>query len=297
MGILSGKRILITGATGYIGSKLIQSLKGENELFCTFRNSEKKVPDKKVEWMYWDMVNKIEPEKLPKKLDIIAHLAMNPAKDPEKRIEAFKINTMRTLELLEYGKKIGIQTFLYTSSGSVYGYGRKSFSENDPVSINDFYTLTRYESELLIRQYCDHFNTVILRYFVPYGPGQTGKLVPNLIKRVKNGEEVVITNEGNPITNPIYITDLIEVTIRALSLSGPSTINVGGMEALSISNITTTIGQILGKKPVLNYVNDPTKIGKDLVGDIAKMRDLLSYTPKVSFKYGIKNVVEHCGGT
>jgi nucleoside-diphosphate-sugar epimerase len=285
------KRILITGATGYIGSQLVQSLEADNQLYCTYRAHEKKVLGEGIEWISWDMVDEINPNKLPKELDVIIDLAMNPARDPEKRNESFKVNTMRTLDLLEYGKKARIETFLFTSSGSVYGFGDKPFKEDNPVNIQDLYSFTKYSSELLVGLYRDDFNTSILRYFVPYGPGQTGKLVPNLVNRTRNDETITITNEGNPVMNPIYITDLMEATLKSLELKDSHIINVGGTEPLSILDMANIIGEVLGKKPVLKFIEDPEKVGKDLVGDITRMKELLSFTPKVSFKHGIKNLV------
>jgi UDP-glucose 4-epimerase len=289
--MIRDKKILITGVPGYIGSHLVQSLKGANEIFCVHENPMGEGQDESVNWIHWNMNDEVDWGKFPEEIDIIMHLAMNPARDPEKNIEAFRVNTMSTLLLLEYGKKAKARTFLYTSSGSVYGFGKEPFKEDDPVSINDFYSLTKYQSELLVRRYSEHFNTVILRYFVPYGPNQTGKLVPNLVSRVKKGEEITITNSGNPVMNPIYITDLIEATIKTLDLKGMNIFNIGGTEGMSILDISNAIGETLGKEPKLKYLKDPAKEDKDLIGDITRMKENLSFTPKVSFKYGIKNLV------
>ena len=286
----SEKKVLVTGATGFIGRHLIKELMEKYEVVGVCR----KIPginSDNIEFVVHDFMNPLSDTDFPKDIDIILHLAAVIANDIDgSRKGIYQVNTLSTLELLEYGKEIGIESFIYASTGGVYGYNKKRLKEDQHPSPIDFYALTKYESDLLINSYSDYFSTIILRYFFPYGPGQKNRLIPSLIQKIIAHKPITIYNEGNPRINPIYISDAVELTKRVLSLKGNHTINIAGMTETNIIDLSKLIYELIGKKPEFNYVNDSTV--SDLVGDISKMLSILRYTPKVSLENGIKKCIK-----
>ena len=252
-----------------------------------------KIPSIASEYIEYIPHNLVEPFNellFPKELDAIIHLAaVTPHALPSSKQTLYKINTVSTLELLEYGKHLGINSFVYASSGGVYGYSQNNHSENDPVSPIDFYALTKYESELLVKHFSQYFSTIILRFFFPYGPKQKNRLIPQLIDKIREDKAITMYNKGDPTINPIYISDVVEAMKRALSLKSSNIINIAGSEKINILELSHLIGSLINNSPRFEYYEDE-KI-KGLVGDISKMRKLLSFQPRIPLKEGLKKTI------
>ena len=287
---IKNKRILITGGTGFVGAPLMQLLSKNNEMFCICR----KIPAPNVEsnaiYIKHDLSDPLNNCNLPDDVDIIIHLAGSIGKAAsEEKIKSYKINTLSTLELLEYAGDTCVDLFLYASTGGVYGYGELPFKESDPLSPIDFYTLTKYESELLVTSYNETFTTVILRYFFPYGPGQKGRLIPNLIENIMRGRPISINERGGPMINPIYITDVVQLTINTMTLKKSDIFNICGLENYTIAEISDLIGDILAKEPVYKCTDEiPTG---NLSGDVTKIKNTFNFkfTP---FSEGLKSTIK-----
>jgi len=243
-----------------------------------------------VSYIKHDLLNPLDYTALPPEIDCIIHLAMDPGRDETRRLETYKVNTLSTLYLLEYGKAIGIDKFLFASSGGVYGFGDTPFTEAHELVPADFYSLTKWQSELLAQHYSHSFTAFVCRYFFPYGPGQKGKLIPNLIENVQKKRKVVIKNDGNPRINPIYIDDLIDCTLRVLEQDESDTFNVAGGEVTSILELSKTIADILNMEPVYEFVRDDN--AKDLIADITKAELKLGFRPKVMLKEGLTEMIK-----
>ena len=279
------KKILISGAAGFIGSFLVKELQKENYVYALVNKGqavEENINCKKIEI---DLNSFEDYSPLPDQLDAIIHLAQANGSLPGDEGLMFNVNTLSTKRLLDYGKQAGISQFLLASSGSIYGQGSTPFRETDPPDHADFYSFTKYSSELLTRACRDVFPTIILRIFTPYGPGQENRLIPNLVKRIISGEKITLVNNGHPRLNPIFISDMVEVIKRSLLVKENIILNVGGKKNYSIRDISEIIGQIYMKKVTYEYLSDQTK--KDLMGDIGQMERVLRYSPQVDLPDGI----------
>ncbi len=141
-------KILVTGCTGFVGSNLIGLLlKKGHHIYCISRK-EVCPAGARVNHLQYDLSERLNYNELPTNLDCIIHLAAT----MDKTINAsdmFLINVKSTLNLLEYGKEIGIRKFVLASSGAVYGYNQEPLSEDSPIRPIDFYGLSKYQSELL----------------------------------------------------------------------------------------------------------------------------------------------------
>jgi nucleoside-diphosphate-sugar epimerase len=286
------KNILITGATGFIGKYLAKKLIEDNRVFCITRTKNEVYKNNNIEWILCDLSKRIDFKDFPKDIDIIIHLAQSRKykQFPDEALDIFSVNTYSTLQLLDYGRRIGIERFVYASTGGVYTpRNDERLRETEYINPINFYALSKYTSEQLAKFYTNYFDTVILRYFFVYGPGQKGMLIPNLIESVKTGKPIVIYNENGIRITPIYIDDAVEATIRALKVSGYEIINIGGKDIVSIKEIAEIIGNILRKKPVYEFKIDPN--ARDYIADITKMKELLKYTPKVSIEEGLKKTI------
>ena len=282
-------KILITGCTGFVGSKLIDLLLETGHHISCMSRKDVCPAGNKVHHLQYDLSKQLNYRILPTDLDCIIHVAAV-MQNIIKNIDMFLINTLSTLNLLEYGEKVGIKKFVFMSSGAVYGYSSTPLFEESPINPGDFYGLSKYQSELLINYYSHRFSTVILRLFFPYGSGQTNGIVPLLTNKIKNNVQIIIYNLDNPKVNPIYITDVSKTISRCLLLEGQYVFNISGDKIVSIKELAILIGKYLGLKPLFKYVHND-KI-TNLIGENAKMKKYLGNTPTITVAQGIQDYLK-----
>jgi nucleoside-diphosphate-sugar epimerase len=284
-------RILITGAAGFIGSRLISTLRGRHELFALVQSRTQRANLIGVEWVEHDLSKPLDDARLPDRMDAIIHLAQSRyyRNFPEGSRDIFDVNIRSTFQLLEYARRVGVEYFLFASSGGVYGYSYKKFVEGDPVNPLNFYLSSKYTAELLLANYQPYFKTVVFRFFFVYGPGQNAMLIPDLISKVMKGE--LITIEGNPglRINPIYIEDALRVFEPALNLSTSALFNVAGDQIVTVTELVKLVGTVSGK-PALIQHKGQNPIG-DLIGDNTRLKETLGVAPKMSLREGLRRML------
>lgn len=284
-------KILITGANGFIGSHLVGSLKRRHEIFGLVRKISNESASSNIHWIEQDLTKHLEYSALPKHVDAIIHLAQSKLYKlfPEGAGDIFDINIQSTFRLLEFARHAGVECFIFASSGGMYGYSYEKFVETDPVNPLNFYFSSKYTAELLIANYRQFFPTIVFRFFFVYGPGQKGMLIPTLLNKVINGETIMV--EGNPglRINPIYVEDAIRVFEPALHLRTSELFNVAGDENVTITDLVNLMEKVSGQKAMMKHTdNDPQG---DLIGDNARMKEVLGVYPKTSLLEGLSQML------
>lgn len=283
------KKLLITGSDGFIGSKLIRVLSKKNYLiYCLYRQNKYDFGNNTIS-IYQDFRKQLVINKLPDDVDIIIHLAADMSKTTGNPAR-FQINTVSTLDLLEYGKKVGIKNFIFASTGGVYGYANQPHNEDSSMNPIDFYALSKYESELLVNYYSKYFTTIILRLFFPYGLEQVKGIIPLLTNKIIKKERIIVYNDNNPIINPIHIKNVIEFIDKILLFNGKYMFNVAGNEMISIKEISEIISEYIGLKPNFEYIKDTNIL--NLIGDNTQMREIIGSTNIISFNHGLQEYLK-----
>jgi len=284
-------KILVTGANGFVGAKLIQSLSKENEVYCISRREDSGPSHPNIQWIQQDLSNKIDYSVLPERIDSIVHLAQSRhyREFPEKALDIFNVNDNSTLQLLDYGRKVGIQSFVFASTGGVYAATSGPMREDSLLNPQGFYPLSKYIAERLVQSYAPYFSTSILRLFFIYGEDQANMLIPNLIRSVKEGRSVTLNSETGIKITPTYVSDVVRAIGQAIKMEGHEIINVSGDEIISMVEIARTIGEILKIQPNYEYAPNPNTM--DFVVDNRKMKDLLGIVPEVPFREGLERTI------
>ena len=183
------KRVIIAGASGLIGSHLVELLSMDNQVHL-FSRSPIKTANANVIWYDMDLIGEIDFSSLPQDAEAFIYLAQSDHfRDfPGKALEIFQVNTAQVLKALEFSRKTQVKNFIYASSGGVYGFPESGVSErvNIPASGNlGFYLSTKLCSEILVENYAGFMNAIILRFFFVYGAGQKrSMLIPRLVDNI-----------------------------------------------------------------------------------------------------------------
>ncbi len=265
------KRIFLTGATGFIGKNLLESLlwlnksnKLDIEIFSISRNPERffnQYPHFKTHSQFQlfqgdicDDINFPVP-----KIDLTIHAATDVVKQ-KSPIDIFNACVKGTSNVLEFSKRMGCQEFLLLSSGAIYGSSTQkniSFTETYSGAINltssrSAYPLGKQMSEWLAHQHADQSMRVkVARCFAfvgPYLPIDEHFAIGNFIQSALLNQSISINGDGTPLRTYLYTSDLCVWLLKIL-LNGVSRsiYNVGGGEILSIKELADMVVAQLNK--------------------------------------------------
>lgn len=287
-------RILITGASGLIGSEILNKLPESCSIFIADRNIKEEKIVKNLTYLPFDLATGQTFNNFPKDIECVLHLAQSEKfRDfPGSALEVFNVNTYSTLLLLDYAKKAGVKKFIYASSGGVYGNSDSGFLEDHPITNNTslgFYLGTKLCSEILVSSYTMFFDVNILRYFFVYGAKQNKTmLIPRLVHSIKNKKAITLQGQDGIRINPIHVTDAAKATINAIYTEGSHNYNISGNEILSLRDLCNIISEKIDTDPIFEIEQ---KEPKNLIGDNEKMKNILM-VPKINFNEGIIDVIK-----
>jgi nucleoside-diphosphate-sugar epimerase len=281
-------RILITGGTGFVGSALGPRLVAAgHELFCVCR------PGSSVgfgETVVWNAESPIGGD-FPESIEVVIHLAQSRRYRhfPVDSREMFDVNVGMTMSLLQWAAQSKVKQFCLVSSGTVYEPFTGSLQEDAAVAPRSFLGASKFASEIIAWPFSGLFTLNILRLFFPYGPGQCDRLIPELIRRIRCGEAVQVTANGEGMRLvPTFVEDIADVFLASVESSWTGTVNVATPEALSIRKIAELIGQRLGVQPKLEIVErTPIDVMPDL-DRLASRFDLRRFT---RFEEGLRRTI------
>ena len=307
MSRLSGKQVLVSGASGFIGSHLIRLLIEEGaEISVIVRYGS---IEHNVRLSYcWEKMRIIEAdirniESLSplraEKFDFIFHLAAyNHVGNSFLHVgEAIETNCTGTTNLLEtvqdYGK------FIYISTSEVYGQQEPiPFVEDMYPHPNSPYAVGKYAGELysLMKQRQSNSPIVVIRPFNAFGPYQsTRAVIPELIDKCLRGVPI-LTTEGKQTREFNFVTDLSEgMLLAALSDNVVGEIiNLGTGKDIAIRDVATLIHKKTNSKSELRIgalSSRPNEIWK-MSSDATKAKEILGWEPKVTFEEGLDATIE-----
>ena len=304
----SKKRVIITGASGFIGKHLVSTLLASNyRLVCLDLNFDENFNDcyeTKVDHYKGDIqdINFIEPILLKYSPDYIIHLAG--LKNRENSIAEFdmsmKVNYFGTLNILTIAKDIkNLKRIVLIGTAEEYGNIDEVFTENGKVDPSSAYGLSKLSSSILGKIFYKQFGMplVVLRPSIAYGPGQGPEMfIPALIETLINNKPFDMT-AGAQYRNFIYVLDLIHAIELALICDqcNGEIINIGARNSEKLKDVAVYIASQLQKEHLLNIGAIPYRKSElmDYRIDINKASEVLNWAPRYNFEEGFKETTKY----
>ncbi len=296
-------KVLVTGATGFLGKAVVAFLALEHEVFALARQDAPPGLASRVAWHKADLSSpslaRDLDRSLPPDLEAVIHLAGVVGAGAEVSPELLRVTNVRATETLAgWARARRVGRFLFASTGGVYGYRREAVAETAQPTPRDPYAQSKADAEAVCQRILGPA-AVLLRLYFPYGPGQPKqRLIPRLIASVRERREITVYNGGAPRLNPIYLDDAVAFVGRALVLPGvPPILHLAGTEVVSISDLAGLIGELLGIAPVFRHEQDPAI--SNLIANTSLTCRALHLRPSWTLRQGLAETiraVEDLGG-
>ena len=304
------KRILITGAAGFLGSHLCDRFINEgykvigmdNLITGNLQNIEHlfSLPD--FEFYHHDVTKFVH---ISGRLDYILHFASpaSPIDYLKIPIQTLKVGAHGTHNLLGLAKDKGAR-ILVASTSEVYGDPtvhpqREDYWGNvNPVGPRGVYDeAKRYQEAITMAYHTYHgVETRIIRIFNTYGPRMRlndGRVLPAFIGQALRGEDLTVFGDGSQTRSFCYVDDLVEGIFRLLHSDYAGPVNIGNPSEITISEFAEEILKLTGAKQRIIYKPLPTDDPKQRQPDITLAKDLLGWEPKVDRKEGLQITYEY----
>ncbi len=300
-------KVLVTGAAGFLGSHLVDSLLADGHQVTGVDNFATGSRENLIHLAQTEGFNLIEQdicdglgELARLKFDQIFHLA-SPASPPKyiaMPLETMHVNTSATELLLQYASKNGAR-LLFASTSEVYGdphehpQAESYWGNVNPIGPRSIYDEAKRFGETFVAHYQRHklADAVIIRIFNTYGPRMDpddGRVVSSFIRDGIKGKSFQVFGDGKQTRSFCYVSDLIRGIRAAMDskISGP--VNLGNPNEFTLLELASEVGIALGIEPDLEFKELPVDDPKQRQPDITYAKSALNWEPKIQLAEGLK---------
>ena len=307
---MNGKKVLITGAAGFLGSHLCDKFIKEgytvigmdNLLTGSLKNIEHLFPLKEFEFYYHDVTKFVH---IPGKLDYILHFASpaSPIDYLKMPIQTLKVGSLGTHNLLGLAKEKGSK-FLIASTSEIYGdplehpQTEEYWGNVNPIGPRGVYDEAKRFMEAITMAYHSYHNldTRIARIFNTFGPRMRlddGRALPTFMGQALRGEDITVFGDGSQTRSFCFVDDEIEGIYKLLLSDYHLPVNIGNPEEISLLQFAEEVKEITGVNSKIVFKPLPQDDPKVRQPDITKAKSILGWEPKIPRKEGLKITLDY----
>jgi NAD dependent epimerase/dehydratase len=297
---IAQKKVLVTGAGGFIGSHLIEALLQMNcevKAFIHYNSFGR--------WGWLDY--------FPKSLMKYVEVFTGDIRDPNGMTEAMKGNSIvfdvyvdtnvrGTLNVLQSARNLEIEKVVHTSTSEVYGTAQfVPITEEHPVNPQSPYAATKAGADFLALTFYRSFNTpvAVVRPFNTYGPRQSARaIIPTIITQILSGQKKITLGSLSPTRDLSFVKDTVRGFIKAgeSDLANGEVINLGSNYEISIGDLAYKIAGILDQEITIETADVRKRPGKSEVERLwasgAKASNILNWEPIYSLDQGLAETID-----
>lgn len=320
--MLEGKKVLVTGAAGFIGSHLTDRLLAEGAVVTGVDNlitgsrenlieagknpNFKLIEEDVVEWSrHKDDRLRMTDDGKQLKFDFVFHLASpaSPVAYQHNPVATYLVNSMGTHQLLELAVQWQAR-MLFTSTSEVYGDPKEHpqkesyFGNVNPIGPRACYDESKRFGEMACMVFGQKYglDTRVVRIFNTYGPrmqADDGRIIPAFIGQALRQEPITVEGNGEQTRSFCFVDDMVEYMIRAMSREEArgEVINIGNPDERTVMAAAQTVKELTGShSPIVNVPGRPEDIQRRQP-DITKAKKILEYEPQIEFETGLKKTI------
>ena len=292
---LRGARVIVTGASGFIGMNLIRklcSLDAEVIIIDRIQPAEY-FPQVEVEWVDLRHLQKIY------EADYLIHLAAitNAGYAERYPMDTYEVNVLGTLNLLNHVKIK--ERILFPSTALTYSASKEPIREDSEQDLSSTYAQTKAIGEQIVRNLSNRMGTdyTLVRFFNVFGPGQlTMYIVPQVLRQIMLEGKVVLRN-GSVMRDLLYVDDCIEAVLKLVVSPDAvgSVFNIGSGKIVSIYDVAQAAARVSGRNGV-EIIDLEEKIEYSpsaIIADISKITSTIDWFPEFSLDTGLQRMWEY----
>ncbi len=313
MGSISGKKVLVTGADGFIGSHLVEALvaRGAQVRALAQYNSfnywgwlEDISCRSEIEIMSGDVRDPHFCKHITRDIDVVFHLAALIAIPysyvaPDSYVD---VNVKGTLNIVQAAKENGVGKVVHTSTSEVYGTARYvPIDEKHPLQPQSPYSASKIGADAMAMSFYNAFElpVVVARPFNTYGPRQSARaVIPTIIAQIASGKKVIKLGDSTPTRDFNYVADTCRgfIALAECDEAVGKTVNIGSNYEISVGDTLNLIKKIM--KSDVEFVEDEQRIrpsGSEVFRlwcDNTLIHSLTGFRPELSIEQGLERTVE-----
>lgn len=304
------KRVLITGAAGFLGSHLCDRFIKEgydvigmdNLLTGSLKNIGHLAPLENFNFYHHDVTKFVH---VPGQIDYILHFASpaSPIDYLKMPIQTLKVGSLGTHNLLGLAKEKNAR-FLIASTSEIYGdpqvhpQNEEYWGNVNPIGPRGVYDeAKRFMEAITMAYHTFHgLDTRIVRIFNTFGPRMRlndGRALPAFIGQAIRGEDITVFGDGSQTRSFCYVDDLVEGIYRLLLSDYNFPVNIGNPDEITIKQFAEEVIKLTGSNSKIVYNPLPVDDPKQREPDISRAREILGWEPKVSRAEGLKITLDY----
>jgi UDP-glucose 4-epimerase len=306
---VTGRRILVTGGAGFIGSNIVDACIARGDDVVVFDDLSTGNRDNlpaDIDLRIGDIADADAVRAAAAGCEVIFHLAAHRSvfRSVESPLASDRANVGGTLAVLEAARANGARRVVSTSSSSVYG-GAETMPTPETVTLQPRspYAVSKMAAEHYCRVFWELFGleTVSLRYFNVYGPRQRpdsayAAVIPLFIDAIRTGTRPEVHGDGLQTRDFTYVTDTVAANLLAADapaeLACGRAFNVAGGDSYSLMDLLAILGDLLGATADPIHVGSRPGDVRHTRADLTAVHEAIGYTPEVDFRQGLANTVD-----
>ena len=300
---VSGRRVLITGGGGFIGSHLASALTVDNhvQVLDDFSSGRRVNLPEDVTVIEGDVRDRATLDAAMEDVDIVFHEAamVSVPESIERPVDCHKLNGTATVDVFDCARRKDTRV-VFASTAAVYGTPDDvPIGEDAPAEPNSPYGFEKLLGEQYAQFYTERYGlpTVPLRYFNVYGPrgldGEYAGVIGTFVRQAQAGESLTVEGDGTQTRDFVHVDDIVRANLLAATTDAVGRpFNVGTGRSVSINELAETVRDVVDVDIDINHVPGRENDIQQSEADLSDARELLGYEPTVPLREGLEATLD-----